>query len=112
MKQELSRRTVLRTTGAAAVVAAAAPTLAACGGSSKSGAGAASNAGKTLAPWPTYTPVKGLAPDLPGTAAGVQDTFLTYPQNLVTSVPSKPGDGSTVKVMMVTYGAPPAGPDS
>src|SRR5437899_7490197 len=110
MKHELTRRNVLRTTGAAAVAAAAAPALAACGSSSKA-SGTTSNAGKALAAWPTYTPVKGLNPDLPGTAAGVQDTFLNYPQNLIQSVPAKPGDGSTVKVMIVSYGAPPKGPD-
>jgi putative aldouronate transport system substrate-binding protein len=109
MKHELTRRNVLRTTGAAAVAAAAAPALAACGSSKASGT--TSNAGKALAAWPTYTPVKGLNPDMPGTAAGVQDTFLNYPQNLIQSVPTKPGDGSTVKVMIVSYGAPPKGPD-
>ena len=103
MKHELSRRNVLRTTGAAAVAVAAAPALAACGSSSKASGsgGAAANAGKKLQAWPTYTPVKGLNPDMPGTAAGVQDTFLNYPQNLLQSVPAKPGDGSKVKVMIV-----------
>ncbi|WP_194897990.1 extracellular solute-binding protein [Catenulispora pinisilvae] len=111
MSTDYSRRAILRASAAAAVAAAAVPSLAACG-AGKSGTTSASNAGKQLAPWPTYTPVKGLNPDFPGTAAGVQDTFLHYPQNLVQSVPAKPGDGSTVKVMMVTYGAPPKGPDA
>ncbi|MGK4579294.1 extracellular solute-binding protein [Kitasatospora sp. HPMI-4] len=110
MNSEFSRRSLLRTIAGVAVGAAALPSLAACG--SGTSATSAGNAGKTLAPWPTYTPVKGLRPDLPATASGVLDTFLTYPSNLVQAVPSKPGDGSTVKVMMITYGAPPKGPDS
>lgn len=110
MPSDLSRRTLLRTSVAAAVAATALPSLAACGSSAGS-SGSASNAGKNLAQWPTYTPVKGLHADLVGTSAGVQDTFLTYPSDLVQSVPVPPGDGSTVKVMMVTYGAPPKGPE-
>ncbi|NUR28216.1 MAG: hypothetical protein HOV83_20645, partial [Catenulispora sp.] len=77
----ITRRTVLRTTGVAAVAVAAAPALAACGSSKAGGSSgkAQSNVGKNLMEGPTYTPVKGLNPDLPGTAAGVQDTFLQYP---------------------------------
>ena len=111
MKHELSRRNVLRTGGAAAVAIAAAPTLAACG-STKSSGTAASNANKKLMDWPTYMPVKGLNPDMPGTAAGVQDTFLQYPSNLIQSVSAKPGDGSKVSALIVTYGTQPKGPDS
>ncbi|GAA1951818.1 extracellular solute-binding protein [Catenulispora subtropica] len=113
MSHEISRRNVLRTTGAVAVAAAAAPALAACGSSKTGGSsgGAQSNVGKKLVEWPTYTPVKGLNPDMPGTAAGVQDTFLQYPSNLVQSVPTKPGDGSKVRALIVTYGTQPKGPD-
>lgn len=99
---QISRRTVLRTTGAAAVAAPAAPALAACGGSKTSSGGAQSNVGKQLMAWPTYTPAAGLHPDMPGTAAGVQDTFLRYPSTLIQSVPAKPGDGSKVRALIVT----------
>ena len=109
--QQISRRTVLRTTGAAAVAAAAAPALAACGGSKTSSGAAQSNVGKQLTAWPTYTPAAGLHPDMPGTAAGVQDTFLRYPSTLIQSVPARPGDGSKVRALIVTYGTQPKGPD-
>jgi putative aldouronate transport system substrate-binding protein len=110
MSHDLSRRTVMRATGAAAVAAAAAPALAACSTAKSTGA-AQSNGGKKLAEWPAYTPVKDVQPDLPGTSSGVQDTYLRYPSNLVQSVATKPGDGSKVRALIITFGTQPKGPD-
>ncbi|MFJ4411792.1 extracellular solute-binding protein [Streptomyces sp. NPDC088910] len=101
-----SRRTLLRSIAASGAALAAPSVLAACS-SSSSGGHDVSNAGKKLAPWPTYKPVSGPAPDLPGTADGVQPGYLTYPKNLVSAVADKPGNGETIKVMTISYGTPP-----
>jgi putative aldouronate transport system substrate-binding protein len=86
--------------------AAAAPSLlTAC--STGSGDSDVSNVGKKLAPWPTYTPAGGPKPDLAPTGAGVQAGYTAYPSDLVKSVSRTPGDGSTVKVMSVSFGTPP-----
>ncbi|OIV39483.1 hypothetical protein BIV57_01225 [Mangrovactinospora gilvigrisea] len=102
----LTRRTLLRTTGAA-VAASTAPTLlTACGSGASSGNVA--NKGTKLAPWPTYIPKTGPAPDLKGDPArGIDDAYLTYPAKLTKGTSGKPGDGSTLKVMTITYGTPP-----
>ncbi|MBC9716804.1 extracellular solute-binding protein [Streptomyces sp. TRM66268-LWL] len=101
-----SRRTLLRAIGAGSAVIAAPALLTACsGGATDSSVG---NKGTKLAPWPTYTPItKGPKPDLPGTAEGVQDGFLNYPSDTYQATNDKPGDGSTVHLMAVTYGTAP-----
>ncbi|MGW0821404.1 extracellular solute-binding protein [Streptomyces sp. NPDC002845] len=101
----LSRRTLLRSIAVGGAAAAAPGVLTAC--SSGSGGGDVSNAGKELAPWPTHTPVSGPKPDLAPTDEGVQAGYTSYPSDLVTSVPRTPGEGSTIKVMSVTFGVPP-----
>jgi putative aldouronate transport system substrate-binding protein len=86
--------------------AAAAPALlTAC--STGSGDSDVSNAGKKLAPWPAYTPADGPKPDLAPSEAGVQAGYTSYPADLVKSVSRTPGDGSTVRVMSVSFGTPP-----
>jgi putative aldouronate transport system substrate-binding protein len=100
----ISRRLLFKAAGAAGAVAAA-PTLIGC---SSTKSGSVSSAGKDLASWPTYMPAKVSAPDLPGSAAGVQPGYLKYPTDLVTSVPTKPGDGSDVTALVITYEPPPA----
>lgn len=101
----MSRRTLLRsmTVGGAAVSAPA--LLTAC--STGSGDSDVSNAGKKLAPWPTYKPAPGPKPDLAPTEAGVQAGYTAYPADLARSVSRTPGDGSTVRVMSVSFGTPP-----
>jgi len=97
----MSRRTLI-----ASVAAASLPgVLTAC--STSSGGPDVSNAGKKLAPWPAYRPAKGPQPDLAPTDAGVQAGYTAYPADLVRSVARTPGDGSTVKVMSVSFGVPP-----
>ena len=100
----ISRRSLLRATSVAALAAGAAPLLAACGNGSNH---SVSNEGKKLAPFPAYVPLDLVTPDLPGTAQGVQNAFLTYPQNLAQSVKDKPGHGETVTITVITYGTPP-----
>jgi putative aldouronate transport system substrate-binding protein len=104
-----SRRTLLRSI-AAGGAAIAAPTL--LTGCSTSSSHDVSNAGKSLTPLPAYVPFAGPAPDLPGTADGIQPGYLTYPRNLVSAVAEKPGNGETIKVMTITYGTPPKGASS
>ncbi|OIV38364.1 hypothetical protein BIV57_06105 [Mangrovactinospora gilvigrisea] len=103
----LSRRTMLRSAGIA-TAALAAPTLLSACGSSSGGSGHVANKGTKLAPWPTYTPKTGPAPDLKGDpSTGVEDAYLKYPSKLTKGTSGTPGDGSTLKVMTITYGTPP-----
>jgi putative aldouronate transport system substrate-binding protein len=101
----MSRRTLLRSIAATGAAASVPGLLTAC--STGSAGGDVSNAGKKLAPWPAYHPAAGPTPDLAPTEAGVQAGFTSYPANLVGSVADTPGDGSTIKVMSVTFGTPP-----
>lgn len=101
-----SRRSVLRTIGVASAAVAAPPLLSSCSGSSSSNN--AANAGVELAPWPTHVPKATVAPDLKGDAAtGIQDTYLKYPSKLAKGTSETPGDGSTLKVLTITYGTAP-----
>lgn len=100
----MSRRTLL---GSVAAAVAAPGVLTACS-SSGSRDSDVSNAGKKLAPWPTHRPTaKAPKPDLAATAEGVQAGYTSYPAELTQSVSRTPGDGSTIKVMTVSFGTPP-----
>ncbi|MFE2849034.1 sugar ABC transporter substrate-binding protein [Streptomyces scopuliridis] len=102
----ISRRSLLRSIGIASAAIAAPPLLSSCSGSGSSSS--AANSGTELAPWPTYTPKTAIAPDLKGDAAtGIQDTYLKYPSQLTKGTSEAPGDGSTLKVMTITYGTAP-----
>ncbi|MFF8971917.1 sugar ABC transporter substrate-binding protein [Streptomyces sp. NPDC014995] len=103
----LSRRTLLRSLAAGSAAVSVPGLLTAC--STGSDGGDISNAGKKLAPWPAYVAAPGAEPDLAPTDAGVQAGYTSYPSDLTTSVERTPGDGSTVKVMSVTFGVPPKG---
>ena len=56
---------------------------------------------------PSYIPIKGPKPDLPGTAAGVQDGYLTYPKNLIQSVKGTPASGGDITALVIQYFPPP-----
>ncbi|MFI1963147.1 extracellular solute-binding protein [Streptomyces pathocidini] len=102
-----SRRTLLQSAAIGTTLAATGFSLSACssGSGSTSSGGAASG---DLAPYPAYVPAKGVpTPDLPGTEGGVQSGYLTYPKELTQSVPEKPGDGSTIRIVTGTWGASP-----
>jgi len=101
----LSRRALIRTAAVGAVAIAAPVGLTGC--STESGGDGVSNAGKKLAPWPAYKAFAGPKPDLAPTAEGVQPGYTSYPADLTRSVSRTPGDGSTVKVMSVSFGTPP-----
>ena len=97
----MSRRTLLLSAAAVSVPGA----LTAC--STGSGDSDVSNAGKKLAPWPEYKAASGPRTELAATEQGVQAGYTAYPADLVKSVSRTPGDGSTVKVMSVSFGTPP-----
>lgn len=56
---------------------------------------------------PGYFPFNGPKPDLPGTAAGVQNEYLAYPKDLVRTVEHTPGSGGDVTAMVIQYFPPP-----
>ncbi|MFF3336086.1 extracellular solute-binding protein [Streptomyces sp. NPDC002888] len=101
----MSRRTLLRSMAAGGAAVCVPGLLTAC--STESGDSDVSNAGKKLAPWPAHKPAKGPQPDLAPSDAGVQAGYTAYPADLVKSVSRTPGDGSTIKVMSVSFGTPP-----
>ncbi|KUO17453.1 extracellular solute-binding protein [Streptomyces dysideae] len=103
----MSRRTLLRSMAAAGTAVSAPGLLTAC--STGSGEGDTSNAGKKLADWPAHQAPEGAKPDLAPTDEGVQPGYTSYPSDLTTSVARTPGDGSTIRVMSVTFGTPPKG---
>src|SRR5690242_13810385 len=49
---------------------------------------------------PTYVPVQGPQPDLPGTADGLDPGFVNYPRQLFKSVQDKPTAGGQVNIMV------------
>ncbi|MFD7770446.1 extracellular solute-binding protein [Streptomyces sp. NPDC059787] len=102
----LSRRTLLRSIAVGGAAVTVPGLLTAC---STGSGGDVSNAGKKLAPWPTYQAAAGPKPDLAPTDQGVQAGYISYPADLTTSVARTPGDGSTIRVMSVTFGVPPKG---
>ncbi|MBV1936125.1 extracellular solute-binding protein [Streptomyces sp. BV286] len=101
----MSRRALMRTAAVGTLALAAPTALTAC--STESGDDGVSNAGKDLAPWPAYKAFAGPRPDLAPTGEGVQPGYTSYPADLAKSVSRTPGDGSTVKVMSVSFGTPP-----
>jgi len=81
----------------------AAPTAA--GGAAKPAAGAASGGGS--AKLPTYVPFQGPKPDLAGNEQGLDPAFFKFPTDLVQTVTTPPGDGSTVSAITYLTLAPP-----
>ncbi|MBV9322590.1 MAG: extracellular solute-binding protein [Chloroflexi bacterium] len=125
--RRLPRRALLRQTVSALGFLASIPLLAACGSAAPAApaAGAtspASASGATPAAaapptggsagkltLPTYVPIELVTPDLPGTAAGVDPAYLTFPKALVKSVSEAPSHGGDVDVFTrVILAAPPA----
>lgn len=97
-----TRRTMLQFAGAVGVGVG----LSACsGGGTGRGASPAD-----AAAWPTYQAAKGPKPDLASTVkGGGEDAFFNYPSELATTVTDKPGDGSTISSLILTYSPPIAG---
>lgn len=70
------------------------------GAGGRSGGAAGAGGGVDFA-WPRHVPFEGPAPDLAGTADGVNPGFVTYPplDSLVRTVSEPPGDGRPVTAM-------------
>lgn len=92
----VDRRTLLL---GSAVAAGSAVALGACG-SDKSHNTAQTNEKVKL---PTYLPYRGVRPDLPGNAKGLQNGFLRYPANPVKATDRKPGKGGDVSAFTILY---------
>ncbi|MBV9581079.1 MAG: extracellular solute-binding protein [Chloroflexi bacterium] len=119
--RRVRRRVLLRQTGSALGLLASLPLLAACGGAAAGGPTTPSGSAATPAPaapptsgpggkltLPTYTPIELVKPDLPGTAAGVDPGYLTFPKTLVKSVNDTPAHGGDVDVFTrVILATPP-----
>lgn len=104
-QKPLSRRGMLGglAWGAGALLFGA-PLLSACGSPvSKTGGGIA--AGKSA--MPTYVPIEIVKPDLPGTAAGVQPGFLSFPKDPKATSEGEIGAGGPITALVMTYSPPP-----
>src|SRR5216683_2368634 len=56
---------------------------------------------------PTYVPFEGPKPDLPGNPQGLDPAFFKFPTDLVKTVPTPPGDGTTITAITYLTLAPP-----
>jgi putative aldouronate transport system substrate-binding protein len=92
------------TSSGVAAPAGAATQLAASGATSAPAPAAASGGKAAL---PTYVPFQGPRPDLAGNEQGLDPAFYKFPSDLVQSVPTPPGDGSTVTAITYLTLAPP-----
>src|SRR5581483_5272330 len=113
MSNELSRRAFVAVGARGALTVGAGLLLAACGGATagtpapSGGTSGGSQAGSSKLKLPTYAPVKGPQPDLPGAVDGVPPAYFAFPKNLVKAVAQAPGKGGDVNVMTYTVQAPP-----
>ncbi|MGP5921554.1 sugar ABC transporter substrate-binding protein [Brachybacterium alimentarium] len=56
---------------------------------------------------PTYQPLEGLTPDLPGNAEGLHDVYLTVPDQLITTTSNAPIASGTITGLTQTFQTPP-----
>jgi putative aldouronate transport system substrate-binding protein len=105
----LNRRTFVTRAGMLAVGAWGASLLQACAPSSPAGGAAAGKpaSGGGAVKLPTYVPFEGPKPDLAGNAQGLDPAFFKFPSDLVKTVTTPPGDGSTVTAITYLTLAPP-----
>jgi putative aldouronate transport system substrate-binding protein len=82
----------------------ASPGAPASGGGATPGAAASGGGPVKL---PTYVPFQGPKPDLPGNEQGLDPAFFKFPTDLVQTVTTPPGDGSTVNALVYLTLAPP-----
>ncbi|SFS44663.1 carbohydrate ABC transporter substrate-binding protein, CUT1 family [Streptomyces sp. ok210] len=98
----MSRRTFLGLSTAVAAGAAAA-SLTGCGSST----GHRTEAASAKVKLPAYVPFTKVTPDLPANAKGLSAGYLSYPEQLIRSVPEVPGDGSKVTLLTEIWTQPP-----
>jgi putative aldouronate transport system substrate-binding protein len=116
MTDRLDRRTFVTRTGLLAAGTLGATLLQACGPASPAapasgGAAGAAGGGATPAAGPvklpTYVPFQGPKPDLPGNEQGLDPAYFKFPTDLVKTVTTPPGDGSTINALTYLTLAPP-----
>ncbi|GAA1491267.1 sugar ABC transporter substrate-binding protein [Brachybacterium sacelli] len=56
---------------------------------------------------PTYRPLEGLTPDLPGSSEGLHDVYLTVPDQLLTTTTAEPITSGTITGLTQTFQTPP-----
>jgi len=100
----LSRRQLLRAAAGGAATTLAVSLLAACGSnavgvSSPVGASKTTSSAKAVQ-LPAYIPIQGPKPDVPGTAAGIDPAFKTFPKELFKAVKEPPSKGGEVSIMV------------
>jgi len=96
----LRRRTLLTAAAAAAFTTAGGPQLSACGsGPTRNDNTTERNQGVKL---PVYIPSTVVKPDLPGSAEGLLDAFLSYPDPPVQQFTGPPLSGGTVSAFVLT----------
>jgi putative aldouronate transport system substrate-binding protein len=81
--------------------------LEACAPASPTASSAAPTAAAGKFSYPTFVPVKGPPPDLPGTSQGVADAYFSYPKNLVKTVTTPPGSGDAITLFTNPAGGMP-----
>jgi len=94
----MNRRTLIIRTSLLALGAMGASLVEACAPAAPStpaAGGAPAAAGGSLK-LPTYVPFEGPKPDLPGNPQGLDPAFFKFPTDLIKSVATPPGDGSTI----------------
>ncbi|WP_406113232.1 hypothetical protein [Streptomyces sp. NBC_01014] len=102
--QHVNRRTFLGAAGVAGIAVTGMTTLTGCStGTAAAGKGAEAF---TKVKLPTFVPAKVAAPDLAGSAEGLDAAYLRYPKNLVKSVATPPGDGSPITALTETFTTP------
>lgn len=102
-----TRRRVLRNAGVAAATLAGGGALAGCSGGEDTPEQNSSDNNQRVVP-PAYVPYRGVQPDLPGTADGVLDGFLKYPETPAAVTDEIPGKGGSVSVLLELGVAPVA----
>ena len=107
----LDRRAFMARTGLFAVGALGASLLQACAPAAPTapagGATPAAGAGTAGLKLPTYVPFEGPKPDLAGNPQGLDPAFFKFPKDLVKTVTTPPGDGSTINAITYLTLAPP-----
>src|SRR5438105_4487909 len=103
-RQFLERALAVGAVGLPLLVEACTPSAPASAPAGQSGG--AAPATTALKP-PTYVAFQGPKPDLPGNPQGLDPAFFKFPADLVKSVPTPPGDGSTVTAITYLTLAPP-----
>ncbi|MFC0672396.1 sugar ABC transporter substrate-binding protein [Brachybacterium hainanense] len=99
MTFSLRRRDVL----AAGVAGTVALGAAACSGGSTQEGGAEASADVTL---PTYQPIEGLSPDLPGNEQGLHNVYLQAPAELLTTTDAPPITSGEITALTQTFATP------